>query len=531
MKLSKLTKKLLYVTLCGAATFYVYAESNNPKSLSSAVNPNWAVLGAPTFEQTAMPTSSTICMDTTNETIGGNPSAGLNFSSVVKKEQLNSTLNLGVCLELPFLESYGVTVNPNANFASSAVNSEYTYNYTYLYTYNTDAKLNTVFGIDNLNSSGKAALDAGQNAFFFFFFDSFVSGLNAGVVLAVNVSITLLNKEQATAFAESFNATLGQTPLVNIAQAISTSESSIGQNSIMTISVLQNGGTPESLSTLLNYSNNDGGFFSQPCQVSDVTSCENKINAVIGYASTLPSQIKDNNGNLVESNLYFSAPTLTSYSSIGLNVPAPQRLPQNVLEAQYAVVEAINSSQESIEFLQNYLHSNLNLSPDVTNFINSQTKRLQDRVNYIAQVSVDCFNANAASCPSIVETIKNRLSTSKIYAFDKTQYNYLRTAIRYVYNGKATNIVPVSFYGDYNTLAGGYPDEVGLSATVYRTPEPNSYITEIDIPDKDYVIHPSMNRCFPVSDADKNATSRTFSCTDGLFKKFQLQFQAVPTSI
>ena len=123
------------------------------------------------------------------------------------------------------------------------------------------------------------------------------------------------------------------------------------------------------------------------------------------------------------------------------------------------------------------------------------------------------------------------MSTSKIYAFDKTQYNYLRTAIRYVYNGKATNIVPVSFYGDYNTLAGGYPDEVGLSATVYRTPEPNSYITEIDIPDKDYVIHPSMNRCFPVSDADKNATSRTFSCTDGLFKKFQLQFQAVPTSI
>lgn len=529
MKISRLTKKVFYTSLCGCVALYVYADA--PKSLNSAVNANWAVLGAPTFEATAMPTSSTICINTSNVTLGTNPVGGLNFGSTVTKDELNLALNLGLGLELPFLESYGVSFNPNANFAASAVNSQYTFNYTYLYTYSTDAKLNTVYGDANLNANGANALRAGQSAFLNTCGDSFVSTLNAGVTLAVNVAVTLQNKEQAASFKESGDLILGNSSLATISQSISAMESTIGQSAVMTVSVLQNGGTPESLSTLLNYSgNNDGGFFSKPCQVGNVTNCQNLIAAIGAYSATLPSQIKNGN-KLIESNLFFSSPTLQPYSSIGVSVPAPQPLSSAVKAAQAAVVEQINLSQQRINFLQNYTHSGLKLSPDVGNFIEAQTKRLQARLDYIANTSVDCFNANANNCPAIVQSIRERISTSQMYAFDKTRYGYLNSAIQYFYNGASTIIVPTSFYGEYNTLAGGYPNQTGLSATVYRTPSMVGPITEIDIPDKDFFLFKSMNKCFPLSNADGAAISRTFSCTDGLFNKFNLQFQIIDTPL
>lgn len=524
--MANVIKKVFYTSVCGGFALYVYAEA--PQILSSPVNANWAVLGAPTFAATAMPTSNTICMNTADRTIGQNPSAKVNFNSTVSKDELNQALNLGGGLELPFLESYGVTVNGNANFAASAVNSQYTYNYTYLYVYSTTATLNTVFGNSNLNANGTNALNAGQAAFLQTCGDSFVGSLNAGVVLAVNVAVTLQNKEQATAFKESADVNIGKNSLVTISQSITAMESIIGQNSVMTISVIQNGGTPASLSTITG---NNSGFFSEPCQVSNVTNCQNILSAINSYTATLSSQISDGGGNLIESHLYFSSPSLQSYSSVGVSVPAPQPLSPAVQAAQAAVVEQINLSQQRIDFLQNYTHSGLNLSPDITNFINAQTKRLQARIDYIANASVDCFNANAANCPTIVESIKNRISTSQMYAFDKTRYGYLNSAIQYLYNGASTIIVPTSFYGTYNTLAGGYPNQAGLSASVYWTPAPDSYITEIDIPDKDFFILPGMNKCFPISNADRSATSRTFSCTDGLLNKFNLQFQIIDTPL
>lgn len=524
MKTLTFIKKSLYVSLCGGMGLYVYADTDSLKSLSSAVNSNWAVLGAPTFYATSMPTSNTMCMNTSNVTLGSSPSVGFNFNSAITSTQLNSALDLGLGLDLPFLESYGITANASANFAASTVNNQYTYNYTYLYTYTTTAKLNTSFGNDNLSTNGINALNAGQSAFLQTCGDSFVGSLNAGAVLAVNVSITLQDKEQAAKFGESTNIAFGETPLANITQSINANSSSIGQNSIMSVSILQNGGTPESLG--------NGGFFAEPCQVKDTAACERAINGIIAYALTLPNQVKDTNGNLIESHLYFNSPSLQSYASVGVGVPVPQPLSPAVQAAQAAVVEQINLSQERINFLQNYLHSGLNLSPDVTNFINSQSNHLQARIDYIAKKSVDCFNANAASCPAIVADIKTRISAGQMYAFDNTQYTYLNTAIQYMYNGKPTIIVPTSFYGAYNTLANGYPNQVGLYATVYRSPQPDNYITEIDIPDIDFLIVPSMNKCFPISSSDGAATSRTFRCTDGLLKPaFNLQFQTIKTPL
>lgn len=523
MKASTLLKNTLYISLCSGAALYVYAEDPQ-KSLNGAVSANWAVLGAPTFYQTEKPTSNTICMNTANKTIGINPTTGFNFDSTVTHDQPDAALNLGGSTELPILESVGISANANAQFSASVANNKYTYNYIYLYTYNTETRLNTVYGNDNLNANGINALNAGQDAFLNTCGNSFVSNLNAGVVLAVNVAVTLQSQAQAVAFGESVSIALSKQPLNRIVQSASFSESGVGENAIVTITAMQNGGTPESLATVL------GGALSKPCQINNVSNCEAMTNQLGNYVSTIASQISDG-GNLIESRLYYSNPIIQTYASIGVGVPAPQPLPQNVLNSQAAVIDEINLSQNRINFLQNYLHSGLNLSPDVTNFINSQTKRLQARIDYIANSSIDCFNANAMTCPTIVKNITTRITTSQIYSFDKEQYTYLNTAIQYLYNGRSTIIVPTSFYGTYNTLAGGYPDGLGLSATVYRTPKPDVYTTEIDIPNKNFFNSQYMNKCFPVSDADKYAQSRTFTCTDGLFNKFNLQFQTINTPL
>ncbi len=521
------------VLVCvGAFSTAAYAI-NKPKSLASAVNPNWAVLGAPTFYATGMPTSTTICIDTTNSSIGTAPQAGFTLGSTVSGVELNSVFNLGTKVGLPGLESYGITANANASFSANAKNTEYSYNYNYLYTYSSDAKFTTTYGDANLSTNGKNALAIGQAAFLQTCGDSYVSNLRAGVVLAVNVKVTFQNKEDANKFAAEYNASIGETPLANINGTISTEASKITKNAIVSISALQNGGTPESLNQILGYDPTSKSYYATACGLAQSSGCENIINAIINYAVTLPTQVKQNN-EMILNNLYYFEPTISTYASLGISVPQPQPLSAETQSAQNTIINQINLSQARIMFLNNYKQNSLPLQADVKTYLAKQIKTLQARIDYINKVSVDCFNANAASCPAIVASLTTTIkSNPSAFGFDSAKYAILNSAWYYTYNKIPTFIVPVSFHGAYATLAGTsgkYLEKAGLAATVYYNPDKS--VAQFDIPDID-LFWGSYNSCFPATNDDKSSDTRNFVCNDGFndFKKTNVQFIAVTNPI
>lgn len=98
----KNTKSIKYLTCalsCIGISVTAYADTATQKSLQSSVSDNWALLGVPTLYATGMPTSSLICMDTKNSTIGTSPRAEFNFTSQATNEQIRTSLNLGLSAE------------------------------------------------------------------------------------------------------------------------------------------------------------------------------------------------------------------------------------------------------------------------------------------------------------------------------------------------------------------------------------------------------------------------------------------------
>jgi len=512
----QLLKYISATLLClGVFSTVTYANSA-PKSLKGGVSPTWAVLGAPTLYTTGMPTSTIICVDTTNSTVGSNPQAGFTLNSSVSGIELNSVLNLGVKAELPKIESYGgLNANLNASFSANAKNTEYSYNYTYLYTYSSEATFPIIsYGDTNLSPSGKAAREAGLEAFMNTCGDSYVSSLRAGTVLAVDVKVTFQNKEEAESFFESAAAG-GYGALGGITTYISSSQ--LAKNAVMSISAMQLGGTPESLNQILGYDSTTGGYYATACGVANSpAACQKTIDAILLYANTLSTQISGG------TNLYFFNPVLGWYSKLGISVPDPQALSAETQAAQSSVINQINLSQSRIIFLSNYKQNSLPLQADVKTYIDKQIHTLQARIDYINSAAVDCFNANAETCPRIVGEITQRIkSTPDAFGFSKDNYNKLNSAWYYTYGNRSTYIVPVSLFGAYATIAGTTDnplDKPGLAATVYSAQENGvSYVTQFDIPDIDFLFWGSYNTCLPASNDDKFATTRNFICRDGIF--------------
>lgn len=495
------------------------------KSLQAAVNDDWAVLGAPTLYATEMPTSSTICMNTQNSNIGNSPQAGFNFSSQASNSDLSGSLNLG--LGAKGLDLYSFTVGANSSFAASTKNTNYTLNFIYLYTYSTKAVLNTTFGDENLSSAGQNALKAGESAFFHTCGDSYVSNLDAGVVLAVNVSVSFKTKQDAYEF--KADADLSGVALPTILPTIEAKINKSSNSATISVAALQNGGMPEKLQTI--FANPEtGNYNSTTCSTNAPEKCELIVNSILAYSATLASQVKDNNG-MILNNLYFFNPIINSYSSAGITVPNPKPLSAATLAAQDAIFEQLNISQNRISFLSSYQQHSLPIQPDVKSYIASQTKNLQNRVNYINTKAADCFNANAETCPTIVTQISNTFKNSPSrYGFDKANYAELTDdAWYYVYNNTMTYLVPVSLgksiqiFATLTTDTQGNTKATNKQAQAYYAKEQGkNYVSQFIVPYK-VLGFDATYKCLPAANDSKFSPTRNFTCKDGLVS-FDMQF-------
>ncbi len=496
-------------------------------SLQGAANENWALLGVPTLYATEMPTSSTICVNTIgNTSLGTSPQVSLNFSTTASDLSISHALNLGAGGSGNI--SKIATVGANSLFAASIEDTDYSYNLTYLYTYSTKASVKTGYGISNLNSDGQAALTAGNAAFFQTCGDSFVSNLDAGVVLAVNVGIKFKSKQDKLAFIESAFANLNikesaskESTNISLNNLISVSKNYLNKNAIITVSAIQNGGTPEKLNQIFG----DSSLINS-CNSGDLTKCATLITNSVDYAKDIDKQIRDQNtGILIEKNLYYFNPVLTSYSSIGISVPAPNLLSTEAVNAQAKIYDELTTSQARIEFLNHFKSDSLPIQPDIKSYIAAQTKSLNNRINFIKSKAIDCFNAQAETCPAIVAQIENtfRNSTST-YSFDKAKYGQLNSSWYYVLNGNLTHLVPISFSNSFATRT---TDNLTNNKIVqaYSSMENGvSYINQFVIPFKFLGVFDAKYTCLLASGENKFADTRNFICNDGGLITFNMQF-------
>ncbi len=523
---------LLTVTLMGVltssalATPSIKASAKN-KSLQSSVSDNWAVLGAPTLYATKMPTSSMICMDTTNSTIGTSPQAGFTFSSQATNAALSASLNLGLSAESLEVFTF-FNGSANSSFVASTKNTAYTLNFVYLYTYSTDAKLTPLkYGNENLSTAGQSALAAGQSAFFTSCGDSFVSNLNAGVVLAVNVGVNFKSKLDTYKFQES--ASLSGASLPTVLQSIEAELKNTKSTATISISALQNGGTPESLQNIF-ITPETGNFNTAFCSSESVENCQIIIDRVNQYALSLPLQVKNDDG-MIYNNLYFFNPILNSYSSVGITVPSPQPLSDAVQVAQNTILEKLTIYKNQIAFLTTYQQNSLPILPDVKSFLASQIKNLNNRINFINSKAEDCFNAYADSCPAIVTQITNTFKSSPtIYGFDKTKYSYLfDESWYYTRNGRTLNyLLPVSFAGvfaNYSTDKKGNLNKTSNTSQAFYSEENGvRYVNQ-------FILNSGLltYKCSPSANDSKFDSVRNFTCKGGFLNLDSFDTQFVKT--
>ena len=522
-------KLLLTIALLSVLASPIFASSNaktpvKNKSLQSSVSDNWAVLGAPTLYATRMPTSSLICMNTQDSTIGTSPQAGFNFTSQANNSAISASLNLGLSAESVEVFTF-FNGSANASFVATTKNTAYTLNFVYLYTYSTDAKLSpATYGNANLSSSGQSALAAGQAAFFTSCGDSFVSNLNAGVVLAVNVGVNFKSKLDTYNFQES--ASLSGASLPTILQSIEAELKNQGSTATISVSALQNGGTPESMQNIF-INPETGNFNTMFCNSESVQNCQVIIDGINRYALGLPSQVQNDSG-MIYNNLYFFNPVLNSYSSLGITVPSPQPLSDAVQTAQNTILEQLTIYKNRIAALNTYQQNSLPILPDVKSFIASQVKNLNSRVSYINSKAEDCFNAYADTCPAIVTQISNTFKSSPtIYGFDKVKYGYLfDESWYYTRDGHTLNyLVPVSFAGifaNYSTDKKGNLDKTSKTSQAFYSEENGvKYVNQ-------FVIRSGLftYKCLPSANDSKFSSTRNFTCKGGLLglDSFDAQF-------
>jgi hypothetical protein len=523
-------KLLLTTTLLSILAGSVFAASSvkasaKDKNLQSSVNDNWAVLGAPTLYATGMPTSALICMNTESSVIGTSPQAGFNFSSQASNSAISASLNLGTGMESFVLYSFNASAN--ASFVASTRNSEYTLNFVYLYTYSTDAKLNpSEVNGSFLSPVGQKLLNRGQATFFTSCGDSFVSGLKAGVVLAVNVGVNFKSKLDTLKFQET--GSLSGASLPTIIQSIEANLENQGSTATISVSALQNGGTPENLQNI--FINPQTGNSTMFCSSESPTSCEAIIDGVNRYASTLPSQVKNANG-MIYNNLYFFSPVINTYYSLGIeSIPDQEPLSKPVKDAQNAVLEQLTIEKNRIAFLSTYKQNSLPIMNDLSKFITAQTTNLNNRIKYIQAQAADCFNASAYTCPTIVEGITNTFKTStNIYSFDKIRYNKLKDeSWYYIKDSTSHYLVPASLgetYATYIADLKGNLNKTNKTAQVFTSTENGvEYVSQFVIPNPGWI--DTTFKCLPAANDSKFSSTRNFACkTDNvLVKNFDVQF-------
>ncbi|MBP9741962.1 MAG: hypothetical protein KBD37_01240 [Burkholderiales bacterium] len=334
------------------------------------------------------PTNAKTCLkigDDPNYTQLKNQQATLDFSSTIDSATLQNALGK------EFTATYGwgpFVVKRSYQYAKSSQDDNFTMNINYAYQYNGKAAFKSGVlpqGKSALTEQALTLVATDPVGFRNLCGDNFVSELNAGVSVLMRLSLKFNSHNEKNAFDSSYHAAVG---LSDVLSTIKTNTSGI--NYELSIAGIQVGGDPSQLDNLfISHGGTIGsdGYPILSCGNSknnNYASCTDLINLVIGYANSVSNQLK----NIDDYNLY--NPTVEPWSALGI-FPGIVEPDKNTLKAMQDIAIQLDNDQNSLTFLNNYLHM-LNSFKLLSSTMNNDLSNLINKYNRVINIYYDPAN-------------------------------------------------------------------------------------------------------------------------------------------
>jgi hypothetical protein len=362
-----------------------------------------------------------------------NPSAILTFDQQQNLQTLQQALNVDVS------GSFGgdrFSTSLAAEFANASKDNSYTTNIIYLYQYAGIAnfKPGTLGqGINALTPVAQSFVES-NIPFQTMCGDSFVSQMNAGVTLAVRLTLSFNSALSQSEFKANLQANLG---LASITTAIQTAATQSGQNISFSLSALQLGGEPQNLNQIFGQPGSGGDYPFVDCgstkQGGNPTACNAMVDAIVNYAQTLPGQISNSDGALNLNNLYYTNPAYEAYSSLGIPHGAVNPDAQT-LQAMQTLTQQYDQTVYNYNLVNHYLNT-MSLIMDPAS-LEALTDAQQWLGNQLQDVYLDpyyqllnCYKGYVSdSCVNIEQNINNAIQTNyPLPSLESKEITYLDT--------------------------------------------------------------------------------------------------------
>ncbi len=406
-------------------------------------------------------TSGQSCLaNASNENITiGNPSAIITLDQQEGLVSLEKNLDVDVSGEYGG-DRFGVSVA--AQFANSSKDNAYTTNFIYLYKYAGKALFNNGAlkqGDEALTPVALSLVHSDQERFREMCGNEYVEQMDAGAVVAVRLQLSFNSHLDQQKFAAKLKAEYG---LVSIAASLQQAATNSNVHVGLSLSALQLGGQPEKLNDLFGHADAEGNYPFINCGSiggTNEAACKNMISSIITYAQSIQQQLSSDSGTLDMNRLYFSHPSLSKYSTLGIITGAKDPSPE-VLHAMELLVDQYDSAIYDYDFVHHYrdtLADRLD-TPTAENLRDAENKLLAQINNVYKSPSyrvVNCYRGYVSDqCITIKQNVDNALTEYALSTQQIALIKYLET------NSYAATLY--NYYGSGEDSAASYkmsPDE------------------------------------------------------------------------
>jgi hypothetical protein len=239
-----------------------------------------------------------------------------------------------------------------ANFVKSVVNTINTDNILFMYKYAGKSLFNegSIGGGESALSDYTREINKSDpNLFREVCGDSFVAEVDSGVLFSINLKLSFNSHYDQEKFNSNFNSSK---ELKNILDNIEKTSKISKVKVKLILQAIQVGGRPSELGEAIksqDYSYINCGDVDS----ATYSSCRTVINDMLSYSTTLPAQIKMEDGKL--HNLEYFNPIIMHYSDLGIKVK-DQDPSEKIVEARSEMVKQYDKISYNYDFVHNYLN-------------------------------------------------------------------------------------------------------------------------------------------------------------------------------
>ncbi|MCC2625520.1 MAG: hypothetical protein K0R14_1393 [Burkholderiales bacterium] len=275
-----------------------------------------------------------------------NPQGSIDFSDTISSQEMGDLLNTSISGNADF----GIfSASVAANYTRDSTDTRRSINFNYLQTMSADAFFQVQgIGNDILSPAAKSILAQGNDAFTNACGNSIVQSAKEGAVLMVTVSIQFANASSKERFEGEASGSISG--IGSIKGAFEHSEQSSTQNATFAVKAYQVGGDPTKLAKIFGNPDPQGQYNIVKCNATNLDSCQDIINDVIGYAQhdfETSVNFKD------QSTLYTYEVDSNQYAALGVQTSLTPLTPDEQAAKNY-LTTTITQDRQMLSYLNAY---------------------------------------------------------------------------------------------------------------------------------------------------------------------------------